>query len=65
MLKTTDDKKIKAALMEKTHSLLIEAETFLTHKSFTTLEGGFKLAINGIHIIKVKMAKLHQSCNSF
>ena len=54
-MKTTDDKKIKAALMEKTHSLLIEAETFLTHKSFTTLEGGFKLAINGIHIIKVKI----------
>ena len=53
MLKTTDEKEVKQALLEKTHSLLIETETFLTHNSFSTLEGGFKLAINGIYMYKV------------
>ena len=53
MLKTTDEKEVKQALLERTHSLLIETETFLTHNSFSTLEGGFKLAINGIYVYKV------------
>ena len=57
-MKTTDEQKIKKMLLEKIHSLLIETETFLTHKSFTTLAGGFKLAINGIHIFKVSKSKL-------
>jgi len=52
VLKTTDEKEVKQALLERTHSLLIETETFLTHNSFSTLEGGFKLAINGIYMYK-------------
>jgi len=52
LLDTAEEEKVKTALVELVHNVLIETETFLTHKSLTTFKGGFKLAINGIHIYK-------------
>jgi len=52
ILKTKEDKKITEKLVEMVHSLLSEAEGYTTHESFTSLEGGFKFAVNGIQIYK-------------
>ena len=32
---------------------MVQVETYITHKSFSSLEGGFKLKINGVQIYKV------------
>ena len=38
------------------HAIFVDVENFLTHKSFTSLPGGFKIEISGIHIYKVRMS---------
>jgi len=47
-----DSKKVKKKIVEMVHAIFVDVENFLTHKSFTSLAGGFKLAINGIIIYK-------------
>jgi len=47
---SSDNAKVKEKLLEMTHSIFVEVENYLTHKSFTSLTGGFKVALNGIHI---------------
>ena len=37
------------------HSLMVQVETYLTHRSFSSKEGGFKIRINGVQIYKVGM----------
>jgi len=44
-----DKEKIKEALIEMIHSLLVEVETFLSHSSFS-VKNAFKIAINNVHI---------------
>ena len=44
---------MKIKIVEIVHSIFVDVENFLTHESFTSLPGGFKIAINGIHIFKV------------
>jgi len=43
---------VKKKIVEIVHSIFVDVENFLTHESFTSLPGGFKIAINGIHIYK-------------
>ena len=52
-IQSSDHVQITEKLVEMVHSIFIEVEQFLTHKTFTRLPGGFKIAINGIHIYKV------------
>jgi len=49
---TKDSVKIKERLVECVHGIFLDVENFLTHKTFTSLSGGFKVALNGIHIYK-------------
>ena len=40
------------------HSLMVAVETYLTHKSFSSKSGGFKIKINGLQIYKVRIVPL-------
>ena len=40
--------------MECVHGMFVDVENFITHGSFTSHSGGFKVALNGIHIYKVQ-----------
>ena len=51
---SSDNEKIKEAIVEMVHSLFIEAEVYTTHSTFSSFKGGFKFALNGIQIYKVK-----------
>ena len=48
-----DDAKVKEKMLEMIHSLITSVETFFLHKSISS-QGGFKLAINGMFIWKVR-----------
>jgi len=47
-----DEAEVKRKIVETLHAVLVDVENFLTHESFTSLPGGFKISINGIHIYK-------------
>ena len=40
------------------HSLMVQVETYLTHKSFSSKKGGFKIKINGVQIYKVRLVSV-------
>ena len=40
------------------HSLMVAVETYLTHKSFSSKSGGFKIKINGLQLYKVRIVPL-------
>ena len=40
------------------HSLMVQVETYLTHGSFSSKKGGFKIKINGVQIYKVRILSL-------
>ena len=40
------------------HSLMVAVETYLTHRSFSSKSGGFKIKINGLQIYKVRIVPL-------
>ena len=52
-IRSQDSEEVKIKIVEIVHSIFVDVENFLTHESFTSLPGGFKIAINGIHIFKV------------
>ena len=43
------------------HSLMVQVETYFTHRSFSGKKGGFKIKINGVQIYKV--TKVYQGSN--
>ena len=42
------------------HSLMVQVETYLTHRSFSSKKGGFKIKINGVQIYKVRLVFLYK-----
>lgn len=47
-----DDDKVEDALIRMLHSLMVQVETYLTHRSFSSKKGGFRIKINGVQIYK-------------
>ena len=45
--------KIKTAILEILHQLMVTVETYMVHNSFTSLQGGFRVKLNGVTIFKV------------
>jgi len=51
-IESTDPTKIRERFVQMVHSIFVDVENFITHKSFTSFSGGFKIAINGIYMYK-------------
>ena len=45
----SDAGEVRKHIVGTLHSIFVEVENFLTHESFTSLPGGFKIMINGIY----------------
>lgn len=47
-----DDRSINNAILRMIHSLMVQVEQFLTHKSISKKKEGFRVRINGVKILK-------------
>jgi len=50
-----DDKMVRKKIEEFVHDIFVKVEVLLTHKSFSTIKGGFKVLINDLIILKDDM----------
>jgi len=47
-----DDQMVREKIKELVHGLFVNVEDYLTHETFTTIKGGFKVLVNDIIILK-------------
>ena len=46
---------VQEKIKEFVHGIFVNVEDFLTHETFTTIKGGFKVLVNDLIILKVFM----------
>ena len=57
-MNTTNNKKIIKKIVDNIYGIFVEAETFLMHRSFTKLKGGFRIKLTGLNIYKVSIVSV-------